>query len=170
MVMPEMQSQSGTSDRTVVSTQFLNGLFEAQARRRPDHPAIECKGKTFTYAELDRLANQYAHFFRTQGLGPGRLVALHLEKSVELFGALLGVLKAGAGYVPIDPKFPADRIRNIIEDGAISLVVSHTSLAIAPEGADFQFLLIDRDHNKIDAMPDVAIPGSESGVKTDDVC
>lgn len=168
--MVEMQSQSVASDRTVVQTPFLHGLFEAQAMRRPDHPAIECKGKTLSYAELDRLANQYAHFFRAQGLGPGRLVALHLEKSVELFGALLGVLKAGAGYVPIDPKFPADRIRSIAEDGAIPLIVSQTSLAIAPEGADFQILLVDRDHDKIDAMPGVAIPAGETGVKANDVC
>jgi len=111
--MPAMQSQSSRTNRVVGQTPLLNGLFEAQAMRRPNHPAIECKGRTLTYAELDRLANQYARFFRMQGLGPGRLVALHLGKSAELFGALLGVLKAGAGYVPIDPKFPADRIRSI---------------------------------------------------------
>src|SRR5215470_1250644 len=170
MAMLETQSRSETSDQTVVWTPFLHGLFEAQAKRRPDHPAIECKGKTLTYAELDRLANQYAHFFRAQGLGPDRLVALHLEKSVDLFGALIGVLKAGAGYVPIDPKFPADRIRSIIEDGAISVVVSQTSLAIAPEGTDFHTLLVDRDHDKIDAMPNVPIPADETGLMTNDTC
>src|SRR5215470_14789458 len=171
MVMPEAQSQSGATDQTVVWPQFLHGLFEAQAMRRPEHPAVECKGRTLTYAELDRRANQYAHYFRQQGIGPGRLVALHLEKSVELFGALIGVLKAGAGYVPIDPKFPADRIKSIVEDGAIPLIVSQTSLATAPEGgADFQTLLIDRDHGKIDAMPGVAIPAGETGVQVNDIC
>src|SRR5215470_16008931 len=133
MVMPEAQSQSGATDQTVVWPQFLHGLFEAQAMRRPEHPAVECRGRTLTYAELDRRANQYAHYFRAQGLGPGRLVALHLEKSVELFAALLGVLKAGAGYVPIDPKFPADRIKSIIEDGAIPLVITQESLATASQ-------------------------------------
>src|SRR5262249_14543611 len=81
-----------------VRPELLHALFEAQASRRPDHPAIECRGRVLTYRELDRLANRFAHYFRAQGLGPGRLVALHLEKSVELFAALLGVLKAGAGY------------------------------------------------------------------------
>jgi non-ribosomal peptide synthetase-like protein len=171
MVMLETQSQSDASEQTVVWPQFLHGLFEAQAKRRPDHPAVQCRGRTLTYAELDRRANQYAHFFRAQGIGPGRLVALHLEKSVELFGALIGVLKAGAGYVPIDPKFPADRIASIVEDGAIPLIMSQTSLATAPEGgADFQTLLIDRDHGKIDSMPHVAIPEGETGVQAHDLC
>jgi non-ribosomal peptide synthetase-like protein len=165
-----MQPKSGVCEPTRVWVPLLHGLFEAQAKRRPDHPAVECKGKTLTYAELDRRANQYAHFFRMQGLGPGRLVALHLEKSVELFGALLGVLKAGAGYVPIDPKFPPDRIRSIIEDGAISVVVSQTSLAIAQESADFQILLVDRDLAKIDAMSDVGITTNETGLSPSDIC
>src|SRR5215470_17170624 len=166
----DVQSQSGASDRTVVRTPFLHDLFEAQAMRRPDHPAIECKGSTLTYSELDCLANQYAHFFHTQGLRPGCLVALYLEKSVELFGALLGVLKAGLGYVPIDPKFPVNRIRSIIEDGAISVVVSQTSLSITLENSDFQILLVDRDHDKIEAMPNLAIPAAETGVKANDIC
>src|SRR5215813_7013129 len=160
----------GASDRTVVRTPFLHDLFEAQAIRRPDHPAIECKGSTLTYSELDCLANQYAHFFHTQGLRPGCLVALYLEKSVELFGALLGVLKAGLGYVPIDPKFPVNRIRSIIEDGAISVVVSQTLLSITLENSDFQILLVDRDHDKIEAMPNLAIPAAETGVKANDIC
>jgi non-ribosomal peptide synthetase-like protein len=168
--MPAVKSQSPSTDRVVGQMRFLNGLFEAQAMRRPSHPAIECKGRILTYAELDRLSNQFARFFRMQGLGPGCLVALHLEKSVELFGALLGVLKAGAGYVPIDPKFPTDRIKSIIEDGAISLIVSQTSLVTIPESADLQILLVDRDHDKIDAMSDLAIPAGETGVKANDIC
>src|SRR5439155_27087731 len=103
------------------------------------------------------------------GLGRGHLVALHLEKSVELFAALLGVLKAGAGYVPIDPKFPAERIDSILQDGQIPLVMSQTSLAKA-EGLSVRTLLIDRDADKIAAMPDTPIPPAQIGVQPSDIC
>src|SRR5689334_835802 len=100
-VMTPAQTDTGFGGQTAPA--LLHSLFDAQVARRPDHPAIECRGRTLSYRELDRLANQYGHFFRSQGIGPGRLVALHLEKRVELFAALLGVLRAGGGYVPIDP-------------------------------------------------------------------
>ena len=148
---------------------LLHGLFEAQAARRPDHPAIECRGRSLTYAELDRLANRFAHYVRARGVGPDQLVALHLEKSVELFAALLGVLKAGAGYVPIDPKFPADRIASILEDGRIPLVISQTSLADTADRPG-DTLLIDCDLADVLASPDLPVPAAESGVAPGNIC
>src|SRR5580692_1604102 len=164
------QTEPAECDWTNVEPTLLHSAFEAQAIRRPDHPAIECRGITLTYGELDRLANRYAHYVRSQGLGPGRLVALYLEKSVELFAALLGVLKAGAGYVPIDPKFPPERVRSIIEDGSIPLVVSQTSLATALGDTGARALLIDRDLDQVAAMPDAPIPADETGVRPTDIC
>src|SRR4029077_15814556 len=126
-----------------------------QSVRRPNHPAIACNGRIINYRELDRLANRFAHYFRSLGIGPGRLVALHLGKSIELFAALIGVLKAGGGYVPIDPKFPADRISSILEDGQIRVVVSQTSLATTgAQDSSVQTLLVDRDLDNISAMSD----------------
>src|SRR5262249_27406666 len=121
-----------------------------------------------TYAELDRLANRFAHYFRARGMGPGKLIALHLEKSVELFAALLGVLKSGAGYVPIDPKFPAERIKSIVEDGGIQLIVTQAALATAMPGAES--FLIDRALDKLAAMADSPIAASETGVTASDIC
>src|SRR5262249_23256483 len=129
MAMAPIETDLVTPVSGIGRPDLLHALFEAQAIRRADHPAIECRGRTVSYREPDRLGNRFAHYFRAQGLGPGCLVALHLEKSVELFAALLGVLKAGAGYVPIDPKFPGERIASILEDGRIPLVVSQSSLA-----------------------------------------
>ena len=82
-------------------------------RLRPDHPALECDDDALSYAELDRLANGFATALQAQGIGPGDLVALYAEKSSRLFAAMLGVLKAGAGYVPLDPKFPLARVQGI---------------------------------------------------------
>jgi non-ribosomal peptide synthetase-like protein len=148
---------------------LLHELFETQAARRPNHPAIECRGRTLTYAELDRLANRFARFVRGRGIGPDQLVALHLEKSVELFAALLGVLKAGAGYVPIDPKFPADRIASIIEDGEIRLVISQTSLA-KTDGLPVHTLNVDCDLGEVLALSDAPIRPAESGVAPNNIC
>ena len=156
------------ADATVTPSHLLHGLFEAVARRRPDHPALACRGRVLTYAELDRLANRFAHYFRARGMGPGKLVALHLEKCVELFAALLGALKCGAGYVPIDPKFPAERVKSILEDGGIPLIVSQATLATAVAGVES--FLIDRDLDKLAAMRDAPLSASETGVAAGDIC
>jgi non-ribosomal peptide synthetase-like protein len=152
----------------IAQRDLLHGLFERQALRRPTHPAIECRGRVLNYGELDRLANRFAHYFRGRGVGPGRLIALHLEKSVELFAALLGALKAGCGYVPLDPKFPADRIQSILEDGQIPLIVTQTSLYKAVEGV--HALIVDRGLDQVMASCDSPLPASETGVAPTDVC
>jgi non-ribosomal peptide synthetase-like protein len=103
---------------------LLHEFFERQVALRPDHPAIECNGETLTYAQLDELANRIAAILHSRGLRPGSLVAVYLEKSHRLFAALLGVLKVGAAYVPIDPKFPIGRIQSIVEDAQITTIIS----------------------------------------------
>lgn len=166
--MSDSQAAPAVSDR-FAGPQLLHGLFEAQVARRPHHPAIECRGRTLTYAELDRLANRFANYVRARGIGPDQLVALHLEKSVELFATLLGVLKAGAGYVPIDPKFPADRIASIVEDGKIPLVITQTSLA-KTDGLPVHTLLVDRDLGDVLALPGSPVPAAQSGVAPGNIC
>ena len=98
---------------------MLHQFFEQQVARRPHHAALECNGETLTYAELDARANRIAHMLHGRGIGPGALVGLYFEKSCLVFAALLGVLKAGAGYVPIDPKTPAERIQSIVGEAAM---------------------------------------------------
>jgi non-ribosomal peptide synthetase-like protein len=102
---------------------LLHELFEAQVRLRPDHPALECDDDVLTYGELDRLANGFAIALQSQGVGSGDLVALYADKSSRLFAAMLGILKAGAGYVPLDPKFPLGRVQGILEDADIAVAI-----------------------------------------------
>ncbi|MGX7825160.1 non-ribosomal peptide synthetase/MFS transporter [Actinokineospora sp. 24-640] len=94
----------------------LHALVEAQVHRTPDAPAVTLDGKTLTYSELNANANRVAHRLRERGIGPESLVAVCANRSPELVAALLGVLKAGAAYVPLDPEYPADRLRFMIED------------------------------------------------------
>ena len=110
---------------------LMHEFFERQVDLRPDKIAVECNGEFLTYAQLDQLANGIAASLNARGVCPGSLVALCARKSCRLFAALLGVLKAGAGYVPLDPKFPIGRIQNIIEDAGIGVVISEGELGRA---------------------------------------
>ncbi|WP_367127293.1 amino acid adenylation domain-containing protein [Saccharothrix sp. HUAS TT1] len=103
---------------TLVSepTTTIPGLFAAQAARTPDAVAVTCEGEHLTYRELDERANRLAHHLVGLGAGPERIVALRLGRSLDQVVAVLGVLKSGAAYLPLDPAYPADRIAATVED------------------------------------------------------
>ncbi|HEV2734082.1 MAG TPA: AMP-binding protein, partial [Longimicrobiaceae bacterium] len=88
----------------------LHQLFEAQAARTPHRVAVEADDGALTYAELDRRAGTLAAALRARGVGPETRVGIFVDRSVEMLVALLGVLKAGGAYLPLDPAYPADRI------------------------------------------------------------
>ncbi|GLY50357.1 non-ribosomal peptide synthetase [Lentzea sp. NBRC 102530] len=94
----------------------LPELFAEQAARTPDAVAVTCEGEHLTYAELDTRANRLAHLLVGRGAEPEEYVALRLPRSIDLVVAVLGVLKSGAAYLPIDPSYPEDRIAGMVED------------------------------------------------------
>ncbi|MEU9497960.1 amino acid adenylation domain-containing protein [Streptomyces sp. NPDC048196] len=98
------------------SPSTLPELFEAQAARTPDAIALSAGELDLTYAELNAWANRLAHALVERGAGPERVVAVALPRSVELAVALLAVLKSGAAYLPVDPHYPAQRIRALLDD------------------------------------------------------
>ena len=106
----------------------LHELFAAQVERSPDAPALTFEGTTISYGELDARANAVAHRLRAAGVGPDVLVALCLERSLELVIAILGVLKAGGAYVPLDPQYPAERLAYILEDTQAPVLLTQESL------------------------------------------
>jgi amino acid adenylation domain-containing protein len=107
----------------------VHDLINRQARRRPDAPAVVFDGHTVSYAELDRAADRLAVSLRGQGIGRGSLVGVRLDRSADLVIALLGVLKAGAAYVPLDPIYPPDRIEYMIKESGLALVLTEASVA-----------------------------------------
>jgi amino acid adenylation domain-containing protein len=128
-----------------------------QARRTPDAVAVQAEDGTLTYAELGALANRVAHRLRAAGIGPEDRVAVCLERSRALPAVLLGILGAGAAYVPLDPGYPADRIAFVLRDCGASLLVTHSALAARlPPGAAEGALLIDRAAAELDALPATA--------------
>jgi len=88
---------------------LIHALFEAQVARTAHSVAVICEDESLTYAELNARANRLARHLRERGVGPDRLVGICLERSVSLVVGLLAILKAGGGYVPLDPAYPADR-------------------------------------------------------------
>ncbi len=102
----------------------LHQLFEEQARRNPDAPAVNCAGERLTYKELDRRAGELAARLMRAGVGPGVRVGCCLDRSVRLAVGLLGILKAGAAYVPLDPGYPSERLAYMISDARIPLIVT----------------------------------------------
>ncbi|MFD8980643.1 amino acid adenylation domain-containing protein [Streptomyces sp. NPDC059564] len=104
-------------------------LFESQVARTPDAPAVECEGRTLTYRELDDRANAVAWELVRRGAGPEDLVVLALPRTEDLVAGLLGILKSGAGYVPMDPQYLAGRARTVLSEARPRFVVTDTATA-----------------------------------------
>lgn len=130
----------------------LHHYFENSAGRVPDAVALECHGQTLTYRQLDERANQAAHHLVSDhGISPGDRVGIMIERSVPMYAVLLGVQKAGATFVPIDPSAPVDRVAYISSDSDLALIVTTSDLAPACEEADTPVLLVDRVADRLAA-------------------
>src|SRR5579863_5200913 len=122
-------------------------MFEAQAGEGPDRLAVASASGQLSYDELNRKANQLAHYLKERGVGREVLVGVCMERSVELVVGLLAVLKAGGAYVPLDPAYPAERLAFMLEDCGVEIIVSDTAqllpnlpglrrITVDPTGAD----------------------------------
>ncbi len=111
----------------------IHEAFAAQAARTPDAPALVFEGRTLSYAELDAAANRLAQHLGRCGAAPETIVGVVAERTPETAVALLAVLKAGAAYLPLDPSYPADRLRYMLADSGARLIVSHGAM---PAGLD----------------------------------
>src|SRR5690606_10024173 len=107
---PAATQAAALDDRTLVS------LFEARCANAPQGAAVEHDGTTLSYAELDARANRLAWRIIRAGLGPEDVVAIMLERSADLVVAVLGVLKSGAAYMPLDPDSPRERLALMLAD------------------------------------------------------
>jgi amino acid adenylation domain-containing protein len=107
----------------------LHGLFEAQASKSPHAIAVVQGATCLTYAELNAQAESVAARLRAYGCGPGTMVGLFLDRTPRMLVALLGTLKSGAAYVPLDPSYPIDRIGFMLEDSAAPVVITEAALA-----------------------------------------
>ncbi|MFJ8166813.1 amino acid adenylation domain-containing protein, partial [Streptomyces sp. NPDC096136] len=112
-----------------VADATLPALFEAGVAAAPDAQAVEADGRSWTYGELNARANQVAHWLISQGIGAEAPVGVALSRSAEQVAVILGVMKAGAGYLPIDPQYPAERIAFMLADAVPTIVITTDQLA-----------------------------------------
>ena len=110
------------------TVECIHQLFESQARNTPDRVAVSCERERLSYRDLDRQANWVAHRLRQFGVTRGHLVGICLERSIEMLVSLLGVLKAGAAYVPLDPGYPAERLRFMQQDAGLKVAITQKHL------------------------------------------
>ncbi len=136
----------------------LAELFEAQAERTPTALAVADEQQRLSYAELDRLANQLAWRLRREGVGCESLVAVCLERSVEMLVAVLGVLKAGGAYVPLDPSYPEARLRFMLADTAAEVVLTEQHLAGRLPQVGGKYLLVDAEREQLRAESEARPP------------
>src|SRR5208282_4399793 len=107
----------------------LPALFEAQVRRSPEAAALVFEESTLSYTQLNSQANRLAHVLIGRGIGPENVVALALPRSLEMVVALLGILKAGAAYLPLDPHYPAERLASMLQDAQTASVLTTAQIA-----------------------------------------
>lgn len=132
--------------------------FEAQAARVPQAVALQTSSSVISYQQLNRNANAFARTLMQAGAGPDTLVGICMDRSIEMVTALLGTLKAGAGFVPLDPHFPLDRIRAIATDARLRLIVTQAphvnALSEFAQPLLMEMQALDARH---DLNPDIAI-------------
>ncbi|MCC6167284.1 MAG: amino acid adenylation domain-containing protein, partial [Caldilineaceae bacterium] len=131
----------------------IHTLFEAQADRRPQAVAAVYGDEQISYQALEQRANQLAHTLAGLGVGPATRVGIFVERSLDMLVALLGTLKAGATYLPLDPAFPRERLAFMLEDAQAPLVLTQARLLgeLPPSAA--QTLALDAGHDLIDRAP-----------------
>ena len=128
-LLPEAERQQIIEEWNDTHTDYpkdhsLHTLIEAQVERQPEAIAVVFGKDEVSYRELNQRANQLAHYLQERGVGAETLVGVCLERSVEMIAVLLGILKAGAAYVPLDPGYPEDRLRYMLEDSKATLVIA----------------------------------------------
>ncbi|MBP9118360.1 MAG: amino acid adenylation domain-containing protein, partial [Methyloversatilis sp.] len=136
----------------------LASLFEAQVARMADAVALVCDDTTLTYAELNAQANRVAHVLRGLEVGRDSMVGLYLERSVELVAGMLGILKAGGAWVPLDPTYPAARLAFMLNDTAAHVVLTQSSLMPALRGHAGRVICLDGEGSDADAHLLAAAP------------
>ena len=126
------------------SPAFIDSLISDHARRNPERPALSFEGRTLSYGELEDLSNRLAAWLAAKGIGPESRVGICIERSLHMVPSLLGILKAGAAYVPLDPDYPAQRLEMMLSDSQASLVLTlERHLAALPE-TSAEIVCLDR--------------------------
>jgi amino acid adenylation domain-containing protein len=129
---------------------LVHQLIERQAALTPYVPALVFGGKQLSFLELNRRANQLAHYLRGLGVGPETPVCICLERSPEMLVSILGVVKAGGAYVPLDPTYPAERLTFMLRDSRAPVLLTQASMReVFAQRCEAKALFLDEDHDEM---------------------
>ncbi|MFI4982654.1 MAG: AMP-binding protein, partial [Nevskiales bacterium] len=132
---------------------LVHQMFERQAREHPDSIAVEYEGERLSYRQLNQRANQLAHRLIDQGVVPDSLVAICVDRGIEMVVAVIGVLKAGGAYVPVDPAYPAERIGYMLEDAEPRVILTQQRLKAGLPKTSATIIALDGEWNEISTQP-----------------
>jgi non-ribosomal peptide synthetase-like protein len=149
---------------------LLHEIFEAQAQLWPNRTAVVFGSDSATYGELNAHANQLARHLRIRGVSRGAAAAMLLPRSIEAYTSILGILKAGAVYVPIDPEYPPDRIAWILADSGACALLTNSDLAARSQVFSGPAILIDVESDRIAAESPENLPRDEDSAQPEDLC
>ncbi|MFI5511734.1 amino acid adenylation domain-containing protein, partial [Mycobacterium sp. NPDC051804] len=154
-------NRAGLTEPVLGSMVSIPGLFAAQVARVPEEIAVSCGDRSLTYRELDEASNRVAHTLTGHGVGPGQRVALLASRSVEAIVAVLGVLKSGAAYVPIDPGHPDARIDFMLADAAPMAAITTAGLRSRLNGYDLLILDVEESCTAVSSFSELPVPAAE---------
>ncbi|MFT7461975.1 MAG: amino acid adenylation domain-containing protein [Pseudohongiellaceae bacterium] len=134
--------------------QCLHELFEAQVARTPDAPAVSCGNETISYSELNARANQLAQHLLSLGARPDMLIGVCQHRRIDMLVSIFAILKSGAAYLPLDPKYPQERLAFMVSDGGAKVVITHSELAdhLRDSGCAAQLLCLDQERETLAAL------------------
>ena len=137
------------TDLEYPADRFAHELIAAQAQITPHAVAAVFEDQQLTYRELDERANQLAHYLQKLGAGPGTLIAICVERSLEMLVGVLGILKAGGAYVPLDPTYPRERLSYLLQDTRAPIILTQEKLTDRLPEHDARVVLIDAGWTEI---------------------
>ncbi|MDG2516356.1 non-ribosomal peptide synthetase [Lysobacter soli] len=147
----------------------MHEVFERQCDRTPDRIAVEFNDEHVRYDELEARANRIAHLLRARGVHRGSLVGLVLDRGVDMLAGLLGVLKAGAGYVPLDPNFPAERLSYMASDAGLAALLTTTKHADHFDLRGRPVLALDTLQDELASLPTSRIGRDDGAAQPESV-
>ncbi len=146
---------------------LLHTEFSRQASETPDETAVVFEGQSLTYAEVESRSNQIARYLQSQGVVAGDLVGICVNRSAQMLVNLYGIMKAGAGYVPLDPAYPSDRLEYMCDHSGLKLIVTENELLLRVAEFNKPQIAIDSAEQEINALDSTPV---ENNVKPSDVC
>jgi amino acid adenylation domain-containing protein/non-ribosomal peptide synthase protein (TIGR01720 family) len=141
----QLLSQVNQTEKPYDFSQNVPSLFSRQVIESPERVAIRFEDQQLTYAELDQRTSQLARHLISLGAGPDKLIGLSVERDISMLVGLLGILKSGSAYVPLDPTYPKDRLTAMIESSGLELLITQESCIESLPDQPSQRILLDRD-------------------------